>query len=57
MSEDELIILEFLKICIPSLNPDSYIHVKEACAELCNNRKGVKCTFDDILLLAHKETK
>ena len=32
---DEIIVLRFLQICVPSLDPDSYQNVLDACNGLC----------------------
>lgn len=38
---DEVAMLRFLHMCIPSLDPDSYQNVLDACGALCLARPGL----------------
>lgn len=40
-THDEVIMLRFIGICQPSLDPERYEAVLDACATLCENRKGL----------------
>ena len=40
-SIDEVTMLRFLQLCVPSLDPDSYQNVLDACGALCKARPGL----------------
>jgi len=40
-SIDEVAMLRFLQLCVPSLAPDSYQNVLDACRDLCKARPSL----------------